>query len=70
MALLLSQHISIGEFFLDELVATGFLSNALAIELPVIDNTGSVSIGGATVLVADLTADNGVVHLVDTVLGS
>lgn len=70
VALMLSQHLSIGVFPVDELVATGFLSNALAIELPVIDATGSVTIGGATVLAADLTADNGVVHLIDMVLDS
>lgn len=70
VALLLSQHISIGVFTLDELVATGFLSNALATELPVIDTTGTVTIDEATVLAADLTAGNGVVHLVDTVLGT
>ena len=69
VALVLSQHLSIGVFPIDELVATGFLSNALAIEMPVIDATGSVTIGGATVLTADLAADNGVVHLIDTVLG-
>jgi len=70
VALLLSQHISIGVFPIDELVATGQLTNALAEELPVIDTSGSVTIAGATVLAADLTADNGVVHLVDTVVGS
>ena len=70
VALVLSQHISIGVFLVDELVATGYLSNALAAELPVADTSGSVTIDGATVLAADLTADNGVVHLVDKVLGS
>jgi uncharacterized surface protein with fasciclin (FAS1) repeats len=70
VALLISQHLSIGEFLIDELVATGFLPNALALELPVVDASGVVTIDGATVLTADLTADNGVVHLVDTVLGA
>jgi uncharacterized surface protein with fasciclin (FAS1) repeats len=70
VALLISQHLSIGEFMIDELVATGFLPNALALELPVVDASGVVTIDGATVLTADLTADNGVVHLVDTVLGA
>lgn len=68
VALVLSAHLSIGTFPIDELVATGVLSNALAIGLPVVDADGSVTIGGAAVLTADLTAVNGVVHLIDTVL--
>ena len=68
VALLLSEHLAIGVFNIDELLATGALATAMARTLPVVDSDGVITIGGATVIEADLTADNGVVHLIDAVI--
>jgi len=67
VALLLSEHLAIGVFTIDELLATGGLATAMARTLPVVESDGVITIGGATVIEADLTAANGVVHLIDAV---
>lgn len=68
IALLLSEHLSIGESPMDELLASGELSTAMARTLAVVETGGAITIGGATVIESDLTADNGVVHLIDSVI--
>lgn len=68
IALLLSEHLAVGALSLAELVERGAFQNAMAQTLPVTDDAGTVTIGDATVVVPDLEADNGVVHLVDRVI--
>lgn len=67
VALLISEHLSIGAASLADLIERGAFQNAMARALPVVDGEGT-RIGGALVLAADLTADNGVVHVIDSVL--
>jgi uncharacterized surface protein with fasciclin (FAS1) repeats len=68
LTLLLSEHLTVGVLSADDLVARGSFSNAMARDLPVVRDGDTITIGGAQVLVADLTASNGVVHLIDRVL--
>lgn len=68
VALLVSEHLSIGAASLDELVEQGSFSNAMARALGVRADGGVITIGGAAVVVPDLVAENGVVHLVDAVI--
>jgi uncharacterized surface protein with fasciclin (FAS1) repeats len=55
-------------FTADELTAMGGLATAMARTLPVAESDGVITIGGATVVEADLVADNGVAHLIDAVI--
>jgi uncharacterized surface protein with fasciclin (FAS1) repeats len=68
VALLLSEHLAVGVTSIEQLVDRGAMVNAIARTLPVTEEGGEVSIGGAQVVVPDLVADNGVVHLIDAVL--
>lgn len=68
VALVLSEHLAVGASLADELLAAGGLSTAMARTLPVAETNGSFTIGEAKVLEADLRAENGVVHLIDTVI--
>jgi len=68
VALLLSEHLAVGVFTADELTAMGGLATAMARTLPVAESDGVITIGGATVVEADLVADNGVAHLIDAVI--
>lgn len=66
--LLLSEHLRVGSQSLDDLQTAGSFSNAMARELPVTTVEGATVIGTATVVDGDLTADNGIVHVIDQVL--
>lgn len=63
----LSEHLSIGGQTLADLIAAGRFENASAQELPVVAGP-PVGIGPATVVEGDLTADNGIVHVIDAVI--
>ena len=67
VALLISEHLSVGAESLADLIERGAFQNAMARALPVVDGDGT-RIGGALVLAADRTAANGVVHVIDSVL--
>ena len=63
--LFLSDHMSIGGLALDELVGGGGFTNAMARSFPVSDDGTTVTIGDASIVEADLVAENGVIHIVD-----
>jgi uncharacterized surface protein with fasciclin (FAS1) repeats len=56
---------AIGTHSLTAVSATGVFTNALAQELPVTRSDGLTTIGSARVEVPDLSATNGVIHIVD-----
>lgn len=65
----LALHVIAGIITSDDLEDGMTLTTLAGEELTVsIDANGAVTIGGATVIGADVTADNGVIHIVDTVV--
>jgi len=61
----LSAHMSIGTQLQDSLVGGGAFTSALADSVPTAEGENGTTIGDATIVQADLTAENGVVHIVD-----
>lgn len=68
--LFLSAHMSIGSFSLDSLSSTGTFVNAMAEEVSVERSAGLTEVGAAEVTDADLTAANGVIHVIDGTIDS
>ncbi len=67
--LFLSAHMSIGSFSLDSLSSTGTFVNAMAEEVTVERTAGRIEVAAAEVTDADLTAANGVIHVIDGTIG-
>ena len=66
----LRAHVTIGQFRMEELAAFGIVPVATPAEYPVTEQAGAFFVGEAQVLEPDLQASNGVVHIVDTFLGT
>ncbi len=66
----LRAHVTIGQLSMAELAAFGIVPVATPAELPVSQANGTFFVGEAQVLEPDLQATNGVVHVVDTFLGT
>lgn len=66
----LRAHVTIGQFTIEQLAAFGFVPVATPEELPVTEDAAGFLVSGARVLEANLQAANGVVHIVDTFLGT
>jgi uncharacterized surface protein with fasciclin (FAS1) repeats len=62
-------HVTQGKVSLDTLVSAGSVFVAAGLDLPVADQSGTVSIDHGTVVDGDLESTNGVVHTIDAVLG-
>ncbi len=66
--LLLSNHLTVGTLASDTLVSIGEFSNAAASVLPVSQEGGTIQVGEAVIVEADLTSENGVIHIIDRVI--
>jgi uncharacterized surface protein with fasciclin (FAS1) repeats len=66
--LALSVHLTIGGHSMSDLLAAGSFDSALSVSFPVSQADGATQVGPAAVLVEDLEATNGFVHIVDVVL--
>lgn len=67
LTLLLSEHLAIGIRTVDDLVNDDF-PNAMARVLPVEEVEGVVTVGGVVIVEGDLSATNGMVHIIDGVI--
>lgn len=70
LATLVSDHLAVGANTTETLVAGDGFANASAETLTVEVDGETITVGGATIVDADLMADNGVVHIVDAVVVS
>ena len=64
---ILTYHVVPGEVMAAD-VTTGPVATVEGSELDVVSEGGNVTVNGATVSEADVTASNGVIHVIDTVL--
>lgn len=67
-AVLVASHVVPGTFTTDFLAGMDANYTTLTGKSVAIDGTNGLIVGGATVITADLVADNGVVHIIDRVL--
>ena len=63
-------HVVPGEYLAADLVAETSLATAQGSDLPVTVEGETVMVGDATILESDITAGNGVIHVIDQVLSS
>jgi len=63
--LFLSAHMAIGNHSVNSVSTIGVFTNALAQELSVTRSEGSVTIGSAGIETPDLSASNGMIHIID-----
>ena len=63
--LFLSAHMAIGNHSMNSVSTIGLFTNALAQELSVTRSEGSVTVGSAGIETPDLSASNGMIHIVD-----
>ncbi|NND04636.1 MAG: OmpA family protein [Acidimicrobiia bacterium] len=66
----LRAHVTIDLFMIEDLAEFGFVPVATPAELPVTEENGTFFVAGAEVLEPNLRASNGVVHIVDSFLGT
>ena len=67
LAQILAYHVVPGEVLAAD-VTTGPAATVEGSNLDLVSEEGSVTVNGATVTTADVTASNGVIHVIDTVL--
>jgi uncharacterized surface protein with fasciclin (FAS1) repeats len=70
LAVFVSDHLAVGASTTETLVAGDGFANASAETLTVDVDGETITVGGATIVERDLTADNGVVHVLDAVVVS
>jgi uncharacterized surface protein with fasciclin (FAS1) repeats len=70
LAAFVSDHLAVGASTTETLVAGDGFTNASAEMLTVDVDGETITVGGATIVEGDLTADNGVVHVLDAVVVS
>lgn len=70
LAALISDHLAVGASTTETLVDADGFANASAKSLTVEVDGETIVVGGATIVEGDLTAENGVVHVIDTVISS
>ncbi|MDH3294495.1 MAG: fasciclin domain-containing protein [Acidimicrobiia bacterium] len=68
--LFLSAHMAVGPRSLDSLLAGGVFANALAQQLTVATGEDTVTVAEASIVESDLTASNGVIHVIDAAITS
>lgn len=67
LARILTYHVAIGKYTQAELVEKGEITSVEGAPIP-IDGTEAFEVKNATVLAADIEADNGIIHVLDNVI--
>ena len=67
LARILTYHVAIGKHTQAELIAQGQIDSIEGAPIP-IDGTDGFEVKNATVLAADIEADNGIIHVLDNVI--
>jgi uncharacterized surface protein with fasciclin (FAS1) repeats len=65
---ILTYHVVAGRLTAEDVVGTSSVVTLQGQSLPVVVTNGVVTVGGATVVQTDVTASNGVIHVIDSVL--
>ncbi|PZO34034.1 MAG: hypothetical protein DCF17_21005 [Shackletoniella antarctica] len=76
LARILKFHVVAGKYTQDQLIALGTVDSLEGAPIPIdgpfdsdgSDGDGSFEVKNATVLAADIEADNGIIHVIDTVM--
>lgn len=64
----LTTHVIVGAVPAADVIAAESLTMLSTLELPIVVDGDTVTIGGATIIAADVAASNGVIHVIDTVI--
>jgi C-terminal processing protease CtpA/Prc/uncharacterized surface protein with fasciclin (FAS1) repeats len=68
LAEVLRYHLIAGEITAEDLVLLGEVLTLAGVAMPILSADGAVSVGDSTVIEADITAANGIIHVIDAVI--